>query len=208
MLLIVTGIEAKTYLVAIGIADYPGTNNDLRLPTNDARAVQYIFQQNGNVESVLLLNNQATRAEIVRQMDILFTKASADDMVVLFFSGHGQPGGFTAYDKALTYDDVRKAMAASRAKRKVIFADACFSGGIQEGRTSSTQAADYKDYDILLFLSSRGNEMSMETPAMRNGLFTRTLRLCQHSGQNTFLWSTTPSHVGSLRRQHGYPSLG
>ena len=34
--------EAKTYLLSVGISDYPGSQNDLRLPHNDAATMQWV----------------------------------------------------------------------------------------------------------------------------------------------------------------------
>ena len=53
--------NAKTYLVAVGVSDYPGTDKDLRLPANDAATVQYIYSKNSNAESVLLTNSNAKK---------------------------------------------------------------------------------------------------------------------------------------------------
>lgn len=36
--------EAKTYLLSVGISDYPGNRNDLRLPHNDAATMQWVYQ--------------------------------------------------------------------------------------------------------------------------------------------------------------------
>lgn len=33
-------MQAKVYLVSVGIADYPGTKNDLRISDNDAKTVE------------------------------------------------------------------------------------------------------------------------------------------------------------------------
>ena len=55
----------------------------------------------------------------------------------------------------------------------MIFADACFSGGIRSNASSNHQA--HQDSDVLLFLSSRGGETSLESPFMVNGFFTTYL---------------------------------
>ena len=64
-----TGVFAqKIYLVAAGVSDYPGDKLDLRLPVNDATAIQWLYQKNKNAETVLLTNNQATKSNVLRNM--------------------------------------------------------------------------------------------------------------------------------------------
>ena len=170
--------EAKTYLVSAGIADYPGEQNDLRLPANDARTMVWLYSKNTDVEYYQLLNSSATKSAIVDAIRNLFSKAAANDIVVFFFSGHGYPGGFCAYDDRLSYSEIRRAMASSRSMHKMIFADACFSGKLREGRTAASSSAfnAAKRANVMLFLSSRSNETSIERPDMENGFFTTYLQ--------------------------------
>ena len=169
--------DAKVYLVSVGIADYPGSVNDLTLPAKDAQTVTWLYSKNTNVEYSQLLNGQATVQSITSAMRQTFAKASADDIVVLFFSGHGYPGGFVAYDGNLSYAQVRKAMATSKCKNKMIFADACFSGKIRtNGNSSQSSVQAAKNANVMLFLSSRSNEKSLESPKMQNGFFTTYLQ--------------------------------
>ncbi len=173
--------SAKTYLVAVGIADYPGKAHDLMLPTHDADTIEWLYRRNTNAITAKLLNSQATRANIIRTMERVYSQASPDDNVILFFSGHGYKGGFVAHDGLLSYQQIRRAMSKSRSKHKMIFADACFSGRLrsnkQSNRTSNTETTATKQADVLLFLSSRDNEISFERRGMANGFFTRYLQL-------------------------------
>jgi uncharacterized caspase-like protein len=54
----------------------------------------------------------------------------------------------------------------------MIFADACFSGDIRDGE--STGRNDPNN-NIMLLLSSRDKELSLESPSMKNGYFTACL---------------------------------
>ncbi len=172
-----TTIHAKVYLVSVGITDYPGTSMDLNLPAKDAQTISWLYSKNTDVEYVQLLNEQATMQNITSSMRKTFAKASTDDIVVLFFSGHGYPGGFVAYDGQLTYTQVRKAMATSKCKNKMIFADACFSGKIRtNGNSSQSSLQAAQKANVMLFLSSRSNETSIERRGMQNGFFTTYLQ--------------------------------
>ena len=172
-----TLLQAKVYLVSVGITDYPGTSMDLTLPAKDAETITWLYSKNTNVEYIQLLNEQATMQNVTSSMRKTFAKASTDDIVVLFFSGHGYPGGFVAYDGQLTYTQVRKAMASSKCKNKMIFADACFSGKIRtNGNSSQSSLQAAKKANVMLFLSSRSNETSIERRGMQNGFFTTYLQ--------------------------------
>lgn len=167
--------EAKIYLVSVGISDYPGTKNDLNLPHNDAATMQWLYKENKKASTTLLMNNKATVANVKSAMNRMFGKATANDIVVLFFSGHGINGGFVCYDGILGYGDISKVMRTCKSKSKMVFADACFSGAI---RNNARVSSKYKalDNNIMLFLSCRSNEVSIETPRMTNGFFTYALQ--------------------------------
>lgn len=170
-------LQAKVYLVSVGISDYPGTKNDLSLPANDARTMAWLYSKNSAVEYTLLINGQATLRNINAAMNRQYAKATANDIVVLFFSGHGYPGGFVAYDGKMDYSMVRRAMARTSCRHKMIFADACFSGRIAGNRhNSANSVASAKNADVMLFLSSRRNETSIERRGMQNGFFTTALQ--------------------------------
>lgn len=63
----------------------------------------------------------------------------------------------------------------------MIFADACFSGKIrQDGHASNDN-----NLNVMLFLSSRSNEVSIENPRMKNGFFTACLLRCLKGGADT-----------------------
>lgn len=176
--------DPKIYLVSVGIADYPGTINDLRLPAADAETIMSIYKANSKASTMLLTNSEATRENIIDAMKELYGAASRKDIVVLFFSGHGyEHGGFVAYDEELTYDDIREAFSESRSKHKMIFADACFSGKFR----ASNQSVRKKPFgdDVMLFLSSRNDEVSFERPMMKNGFYTTCLERCLRGGADT-----------------------
>lgn len=179
--LFASGISADVYLVSVGISDYPGSLNDLILPVKDAQAISSLYKTNNNAHVSLLVNEKATKSAIIKQMEDLFLKAGKDDIVVFFFSGHGSPGSFNAYDGNLEYGDIRKVMASSKCNNKMIFADACFSGKIrQEGRSNRNNKMN-----VMLFLSSRSNEFSIESPTMKNGYFTSCLLRCLKGGSDS-----------------------
>ena len=182
LLLFLPGRSAaqQIYLLSVGVADYPGTQMDLRLPAEDARAMYRLYRRNAAATAVLLTNQKATAAEIAAAAGNLFSQASADDIVVLFFSGHGYAGGFAAQDTLLSYARIRELFQGCPARHKMIFADACYAGSIRQGGSEGHRME--QDGNIMLFLSCRSNEVSYEDPSMRNGYFTTCLTRCLKGG--------------------------
>lgn len=174
---------AKVYLVSVGISDYPGKVNDLRLPHNDAATMQWLYQENKNAETVLLMNDKATVSKVKAAMRQLFAKATANDIVLLFFSGHGLQGSFVCYDGPLHYSDIRSQMSSSKSKSKMVFADTCYSGSFRNDDKKT--GSGWKGANIMLFLSCRTNEKSIERPGMTNGLFTYALQHGLRGGADT-----------------------
>lgn len=166
---------AKTYIVCAGIANYPGTANDLLLPANDARAVAELYNMRQGTEYYLLTNENATKANIITAMENLYKKAGESDQVIFFFSGHGLEGSFIAYDGALSYNTIRTAMAKGKSRSKIIYADACYAGKFRDVPKTTHNNTSDRNADVLLFLSSRSKEKSKEFRNAKNGVFTTYL---------------------------------
>lgn len=171
-------VKAETYVVAVGIAKYKYISG-LALPENDAKTMANLYKHKTK-KAVTLTGHSATRSNILKALSVQFHRAKKGDMVVFFFSGHGYEGGFCPYDirenfqNALSYQDIYSVFRKSKATRKVIFADACMSGGLRRRRINNHHLYQKKS-DVVMFLSSRTKEYSMESRKMRNGYFTAFL---------------------------------
>jgi hypothetical protein len=174
--------QAKTYYLCIGIADYPGARNDLRLPAQDALAMQRIYQKKDNADGYCLINEQATSLAIANAFEHLCVKAKKEDHIVFFFSGHGGNGLLLAYDKTLSYKFLYDALSKTKASRKIIFIDACLSGNMRQSPNRYHPTEEQKNTDVLFFLSSRSNEASIEDRRLKNGYFTLYLERGMRGG--------------------------
>jgi len=161
-------VQAKVYLVAVGIADYPDTKNDLRISDNDAKTIAKVFNATKDASVSVLVNKDATQSSLLSAMHTMFEDAGGNDAVILYFSGHGTPGAIVCYDGLLTYQHIFKMLKGCKATRKIIIADACYAGKM---RTNNQQSTSYNSQNVMLFLSSRTNETSQET-RYQNSLFT------------------------------------
>lgn len=169
----------RIYVVSIGICDYKDPRaNDLRYTEADVASFNKVMRTHTQ-EVYTLLGANATHSNVYSTISRVFAKATSNDVVVLFFSGHGYPGGFCCYDMSqtsggLSYSEIATLFRSCKAKRKMVFADACFSGGLRRGSSSTSNSA-IRNADVMFFLSSRTNEMSQEMRGGPNGQFTRFL---------------------------------
>lgn len=177
-LMILTGqmlFAQKTYLVSVGVCDYPGTSADLRMTVDDAIVIANICRNNSNARYTLLFDSDATCSAIKQSMSSLFSQAGRNDVVILFFSGHGTPEGLVAYDGIVTYEEIRNVFSACACTNKLVFADACYAGRLRVSGGRGNSHSGGSDQNVLFFLSSRSDETSLEVPGMSNGLFTAYL---------------------------------
>ena len=171
------------YVLSVGISDYRYIS-DLQKTENDAREFSELYMTHTkNVTT--LLGSQATRENILSSLRSCFAKAGDDDIVVFFFSGHGDKGGLCAYDTKgrstlVRYAEVQKAIGSCKAANKQLFIDACYSGGLRDGKKTARPATTARPplsdtQGIMLFLSSRTGETSQENRWADNGFFTQYL---------------------------------
>ena len=117
----------------------------------------------------------------------LFTKAGKDDLVFLYFSGHGLKGAFLPIDydgssHKLYHDEIVRILDKSPAKYKMCIADACHAGGMGKSKDVdlSSSAYYYKAFNeakggTAFMLSSKAKEISIENAGLRQGIFTHFL---------------------------------
>ena len=142
-----TGSEGRDiYGIFVGISDYQGDDADLELTAKDAEKVHQGLLQVGMEpsNSRRLLDSQATRSNLVAAVRTLGAKMDENDLLVLFYSGHGdrkireefQRDDADGMDETLTLydgdyiDDDLDALLSEHTRGQVLLVlDACFSGG-------------------------------------------------------------------------------
>jgi hypothetical protein len=149
--LVTTASAATQHALLIGIADYPGKSNDLRLCVDDCKAMktfltkQFQFPETAFTE---LYAANATSTNVVAELDAIVAKAAPGDAVIIYYSGHGtqvadEDGDekddtdemICTYDadptKPETWvtDDVfRASLAKLKTNRCLVMFDSCHSG--------------------------------------------------------------------------------
>jgi WD40 repeat protein len=138
------------HLVVVGINEYEDRGFDLQFARPDAEAVARFFEGGGSrlfasVDSIKLLDKQATKDGIKRALDHVARTARPEDVVVIHLAGHGVGLGqqfyFLSRDMRRDADEeaaVRRygipaselgeALRRTRALKQVVILDTCQSG--------------------------------------------------------------------------------
>ncbi|NTV83943.1 MAG: caspase family protein, partial [Bacteroidales bacterium] len=130
--------DFNKYAVVVGCADYQRTDMDLRYSDDDAyRFYAYLKSCEGGAipdeHIAVLVDEAATKSNIMSTMDKIFSNATADDMLIFFYTGHGAEGAFCPvdmtddYNSMLFHDEIKAIFKKYPAKYKICMADACFS---------------------------------------------------------------------------------
>lgn len=185
----------KIYAIIVGVAKY-NHMPVLNYTDDDAyRMYAHLVSPHGGAldkeQIVVLIDEDATKENIMKKMQETFAKADSNDMVMLYFSGHGMPGSFLPIDfdgfnNKLFHEEVNAIFNSSQAKFKLCIADACHSGGLNAFAAKSVTGNNsvianyYKAFEQIqsgtaLLLSSKAEETSLESRGLRQGIFSHFL---------------------------------
>jgi hypothetical protein len=196
--------KRHAYAVIIGISAYQHSGKDgfcsLAFADDDARDFRDALLHMGWSEShiKLLINQEATRNSILVALESWLSKAGSDDLIVLFWSGHGfadpenpEKVYFACYDSnpnipATGYrmDRVRSAIEEHRAKNVVILADTCHAGKIVTRGDRGIAVAPYveklkRERDVpkgwIFMVGADTDRLAIEHTAWSNGAFTHVM---------------------------------
>ncbi len=192
---LLTGAPAQRWAVSIGISNYKHTNQripNLKYAHQDAeRFAQFLESEAGGgfapQHVKVLTNQQATSANIRGALFDFLKRTVKEDLVVIFFSGHGMPDPQKLSNLYLLAHDSNPAQIASTgipmwdidtalkrtiaAERVVVLVDACHAAGTTEGVKGVRLGDEFNKYfDALakakpgrvVFTSCEGYEVSRE----------------------------------------------
>lgn len=184
-------LEVKIWAIIVGAARYTHMPA-LRYTDDDAYQI-YAFLKSPEGGALpdnqvrLLIDEDATQGNIMTAMRSVFLRADENDVILFYFSGHGLPGSFLpvdydGYNNKLEHKDIKDILAVSKAKHKLVLADACHSGSILASRKplNSILQRYYEAFEdtrggTALMMSSKGEEYSLEDGGLRSGIFSHFL---------------------------------
>jgi hypothetical protein len=182
------------YAVVIGVGEYQSNDiPDLRYAASDAQAFHDFLRSEEAgpfpAENILFLKDGAATAQAMRDaMFVFLQRAKFNDLVVIYFAGHGAPDPnmpdnlyllphdadvTTLASSAFPMWDVKTALRRQiRAERVIVIADACHSGGTRQGVDNPIGASFQELFtpSRRLTLTAAGdNELSYEDPKWGGG---------------------------------------
>ena len=193
----------QLYILAIGINKYADPAiQPLSFAVADAESLLSVVQQRAQGlydigRAVVLTEDRATPALWRQSLDSIASqlrqRAKPDDLLLLFFAGHGVLDAesnvyyFVGHDfkiadlmqrryaGCISWQDFH--VLADIPCRKLVLLDSCHSGAIQPLRSQNLKAAirTLEDDVIFTLTASAGNQRSAENPAWHHGAFTKCL---------------------------------
>jgi uncharacterized caspase-like protein len=183
--------DSKIYALLVGVSRYEKFES-LKYTDDDAyRVYAFLKSPEGGAladdQISILIDESATKRNIMKSLDDLVARAGENDAVFCFFSGHGINGHFLpidsdGYQNSLAYEEVKERLQSCKAKQKLYVADACYSGSLLSSRTSLTQSVEMlygklneTSGGTAFLLSSKKEEYSLESEGLRQGIFSHFL---------------------------------
>jgi hypothetical protein len=188
------------YLLAVGVSKYKDKSYSLTYPAKDARDFSEAMKaQKGKLYKDVVMkvhtDETATRDNIMDDLEWIQRQATQQDMVIVFFAGHGINDTITGNYYFLPHDAnmeaVKRTMIpgseihstlARLTGTRLLFMDTCHAGNItgtvSRGVPDMRQfLQDLKDggQGLVVITSSRPGQKSQEHPSWKNGAFTKAL---------------------------------
>ena len=158
------------YALIIGIDQYSGEWQPLQNAVNDAKGIERILKEKYFFNHFrTLYNEQASRENILKELEWIMQNSKEEDNVFIYYSGHGEYNkemnrGFwvpvdaisKSFTKYISNEDIKSFLAGIRSKHTLLVADACFSGDIFRGKTMTIPYENStKYYHKIYSLNSR-----------------------------------------------------
>ncbi len=207
------------------IAKFIGVNKyndkgirDLSGAKNDARAMWALFTDTvPSLQAELITDADATTNNIKNAIDSCLDAASEEDVVILYYAGHGTPDyRLTSCETDLStvplttipMNYLADKFKTSKAKSILCMMDCCFSGGAP-ARVIETSLVPRDPQNILDILGGKGrliiaactmNQPAYESPTSAHGLFTKALIDTLTTGEGVIDLATAMDSVMGLVR--------
>jgi len=145
--------------VCVGINDYPGTYNDLSGCVNDANDWAELLKEQFRIEDNIkkLLDKEATKENILKELENLVSSSGPDDIAVFTYSGHGtwvydqgerdesdnRDEAICARDANIIDDEIREIIRKIDPEAHLtMICDSCHSGSVSRAMLKRTYNMD------------------------------------------------------------------
>lgn len=132
------------YALVIGIDTYQPPLSGLNTAANDAKSVAQVLSERFGFKVQTLLNNSATRSNILRALAQYQSSLGDLDNFLIYYAGHGYeeadeafwlPADTDEFSRAawISADDITHNIKLLRARHVLVVSDSCYSGGLKRG---------------------------------------------------------------------------
>jgi WD40 repeat protein len=189
--------KPNLFLFAVGISKYVSKQlNSLTYADKDANDfISLMKNQAGKtfdkvIVDTLILNEKATRADVLKQLEAFHAKPTEEkptvnDITMIFLSGHGGSEGSYYYFLPTDIDMNKKATTGIESNdlvknlfnfdgKVILVVDACFSGSLEKDITLLGNLS--KEKRVVLLSSSNSLETSAESKRWENGAMTYAIK--------------------------------
>jgi hypothetical protein len=155
-------IKPDLYLITIGTSQFEQSDYNLTYAAKDAEDVSNILSNSEAFEEIhtLVIKDKEVTLERIKTLTEFVGDASVNDVVIIFVAGHGILNHeldyyLSTYDidfmnpekRGIPYNDLEDLLDQTRARKKVLFLDACHSGELDKEEmelsyTTKTEAGD------------------------------------------------------------------
>ncbi len=193
----------KRSAILIGSSKYPNEPGltELRCPENDVDAMDAVLRSPdfGHFTETFVCKNKSSY-EVLEKIETVLADAGRDDLVLIYFSGHGKlnPAGRlclatvntkikTLRSTSILVREIKSYFDHSRCKKKILLLDCCYSGAagkdfIRGGVDDQLQLIS-QGQGTFIMTASTGIHVAFEKEGDEFGLFTKHLVQGIRSGE-------------------------
>ena len=188
--------SSHRYALCVGIGKYTNIpNRDLRYTVEDAEDIKKVFEdpERGDFTVTLLTKpEETTKSVLERELHHILNTPNSDDLVVIYFSCHGElynsgqtfcllpsdavleKNGKLNNTKILDEHDLAKLLSDASVKNIILLLDVCYSGGA--GNVLPHLHLQLKpDVSIYIVGAARRDHVAIQSSKLKHGIFTDAL---------------------------------
>ncbi|MFY0688422.1 MAG: caspase family protein [Cyclobacteriaceae bacterium] len=192
--------KPKLYFVGVGVSEFQNSKFNLTYADDDAESLYSVFGDDlsavyGGFVGKKILNAEATKSNILNELNELATKVTPKDQIVIFFASHGINEDGLYYvlthdanennlkGTCLNWNEIAEVLSKLPC-RVVLFLDTCHSGALGASlmsnanyvkNTEALRKMGSNEVGVVIMSGSTGDESSLESAEWQHGVFTLSL---------------------------------
>ncbi len=187
--------KPNLHLLTLSINDYKDDSLDLKFPNNDAKELSDKLKQIGKsvfgtVNTYALKDSQVTKEQIAQKVNEIAQKVDANDVFVLYISGHGITNdkdgdyyfipygcanGSDVTTEAINQKTFKEIMSQIKAVKSVILLDTCESGSMASKELLSTSVNRFGGNVGSAIIAGASSKQNAIDGYKKHGIFTYTV---------------------------------